>query len=371
MKVLAGRTTSPPGPTPTARSASSRASVPLATPTQCATSTNAAYSCSKSATARAADERRRPRRPRRDPPPPRRRSPRAARRGRPGERSCVSAAHRDGLSCPDSVRAGTPTQVSPAGTSSRSTEPMPDGGAGADRARPRAPRRSCRGRRPRRRSTSPPRRDPGAERGEVVDRSSWVSVTCGITTTCSPTSTSAVSTTPASSDRCRRRRRSSPGTPTDGCTHGGVAVAAPSPSVGEPRRRPRVARRARAGADEHLVVARSAGDQVDAAEHGRAPCIGAPRRGVVVDAARIAVERARRGTATASTSRARPPARPGPARSSAGHAASRSASTTGPARTRSAGGTAAGSACVSVSRSVTGSGAPGPGRRTPAAGARP
>ena len=51
MNVLAGTMTSPPGPTPAARSASSRASVPLATPMQWSTPMNSAYFCSKSATA--------------------------------------------------------------------------------------------------------------------------------------------------------------------------------------------------------------------------------------------------------------------------------------------------------------------------------
>ncbi len=50
MKVLAGTTTSSPGPTPLARRASSTASVPLPTPTQCATPPNSAYSRSKAAT---------------------------------------------------------------------------------------------------------------------------------------------------------------------------------------------------------------------------------------------------------------------------------------------------------------------------------
>src|SRR4029450_12763159 len=50
MKVLAGVTTSSPGPTPTARSASSRADVPESTPTACATPQYAASSSSKAAT---------------------------------------------------------------------------------------------------------------------------------------------------------------------------------------------------------------------------------------------------------------------------------------------------------------------------------
>ena len=48
MKVLAGMITSPRGRTPTARSASSRASVPLATPTQWSTLMVSAYACSNS-----------------------------------------------------------------------------------------------------------------------------------------------------------------------------------------------------------------------------------------------------------------------------------------------------------------------------------
>jgi hypothetical protein len=50
MNVFAGRIASSPGPTPTARNASSSASVPLATPTQCWTPANAAYSRSNPAT---------------------------------------------------------------------------------------------------------------------------------------------------------------------------------------------------------------------------------------------------------------------------------------------------------------------------------
>ena len=56
MKVFAGTITSSPRPMSTARSASSRASVPLATPTQCSTPTNAANSCSKAATSGPRDE---------------------------------------------------------------------------------------------------------------------------------------------------------------------------------------------------------------------------------------------------------------------------------------------------------------------------
>src|SRR5262245_30400932 len=50
MNVLAGMSTPSPGPTPAARRASSIASVPLATPMQCSTPANSAYSASKAAT---------------------------------------------------------------------------------------------------------------------------------------------------------------------------------------------------------------------------------------------------------------------------------------------------------------------------------
>ena len=50
MNVLAGRMHSSPGPTPSARSAISMASVPLPTPTQCRVPMNAAYSVSNAAT---------------------------------------------------------------------------------------------------------------------------------------------------------------------------------------------------------------------------------------------------------------------------------------------------------------------------------
>ena len=50
MKVLAGSTTSSPGPTDAARNAISSASVPFATPTQCSTPQKRAYASSKVAT---------------------------------------------------------------------------------------------------------------------------------------------------------------------------------------------------------------------------------------------------------------------------------------------------------------------------------
>jgi hypothetical protein len=50
MKVLAGISTSSPGPSPAARSTSSRASVPLPTPRQCATPVKEAKARSKVAT---------------------------------------------------------------------------------------------------------------------------------------------------------------------------------------------------------------------------------------------------------------------------------------------------------------------------------
>ena len=50
MKVFAGMMTSSPAPTPTARKASSRASVPLDTPTTCPTPMYSAYSSSKAVT---------------------------------------------------------------------------------------------------------------------------------------------------------------------------------------------------------------------------------------------------------------------------------------------------------------------------------
>ncbi len=122
MNVLAGRITSPPGPTPTARSASSSASVPLATPMQCADPTNAAYSSSNRLTA--------------GPPT----NAVAANTSLETQadlvgdllvlRGQVDQWHPHALS-PISMtslrtgRAGTPTQVSWLGSSSRSTAPMP------------------------------------------------------------------------------------------------------------------------------------------------------------------------------------------------------------------------------------------------------